>query len=225
MKTIFTTTLLALSSLLAMAGLPASELFLDSPYGENLVVSIDGQTARSLHDAQPFYLEPGHHDIRVSRIVNNRRARRPVLRNVYNGSLFIPAASRVTARYSGRDLLYIASVVPMTPFRHGPRIPDACYGPAAMTSCDFEQLRSTLYGRNFESTRLDIALQAASCNYFTSAQVRQLLECFTFESTRLEFAKAAYSRTVDRNNFYLVSAAFTFDSTVCELNDYIRTCS
>jgi hypothetical protein len=44
---------------------------------------------------------------------------------------------------------------------------------------------------------------------------------FTFENNRLDFAKFAYAYTFDTGNYYLVNDAFTFETSIDELNAYI----
>ena len=73
----------------------------------------------------------------------------------------------------------------------------------------------------FESGKLKIAKQAVSMNTVSSQQVFELVQLFTFESTKLEFAKFAYSRTFDKGNYFVVNNAFTFNSSINALNDYI----
>jgi hypothetical protein len=43
----------------------------------------------------------------------------------------------------------------------------------------------------------------------------------SFESTRLDFAKFAYTYTLDKENYYMVNNAFSFSSSVAELNNFI----
>lgn len=45
---------------------------------------------------------------------------------------------------------------------------------------------------------------------------------FNFESTRLELAKYAYGHTYDIANYYMLNDAFTFESSIEELNNYIK---
>jgi len=45
---------------------------------------------------------------------------------------------------------------------------------------------------------------------------------FAFEDSRLNFAKFAYAYTLDLGNFYKVNDAFTFETSVDELNRYIQ---
>ena len=83
------------------------------------------------------------------------------------------------------------------------------------------QLKNNLENKSFESSKFQIAKQALSYNYFSSAQVADLMSVFSFESTRLDFAKSAYVKVIDKQNFYLVNDAFSFESSIQDLNQYI----
>lgn len=80
---------------------------------------------------------------------------------------------------------------------------------------------STISGQTFEDNKLQVAKQVFTSNCMTSAQVAEILRLFTFEESRLEFAKFAYGRTYDLGNYFVVNSAFTFSSSVDELNDFI----
>ncbi|HNQ83646.1 MAG TPA: DUF4476 domain-containing protein, partial [Bacteroidales bacterium] len=54
-------------------------------------------------------------------------------------------------------------------------------------------------------------------------QVKEIMKLFSFEESRLEFAKYAYGYTYDLSNFYIVNDAFSFESSIDELNKYIRS--
>jgi hypothetical protein len=82
---------------------------------------------------------------------------------------------------------------------------------------------SSIEHRSFESTRMQLAKQLINDNFFTSRQVTLLLNSMTFESTKLELAKYAYNKTVDRNNYYLVNDAFTFESSITDLSRFISS--
>lgn len=94
-------------------------------------------------------------------------------------------------------------------------------GPVPMNAAQFIQLKATIDNGNFESTRLNIFKQALAYNYFTTAQVRELMDLFWFESSKLEVAKLAYNKTVDQQNYYAVNNSFGFSSSVHELGEYI----
>jgi hypothetical protein len=46
---------------------------------------------------------------------------------------------------------------------------------------------------------------------------------FSFESTRLDFAKFAYAYTLDLRNYYKLNDAFTFESSIDDLDKYIQS--
>jgi hypothetical protein len=86
---------------------------------------------------------------------------------------------------------------------------------------DFDDLKSSVNNRNFESTNITIVKTAIDKNYFSSGQIKELLGYFTFESNKLEVAKYSYKKVCDKNNFFKVYEAFSFDSSVEELKNYI----
>lgn len=87
---------------------------------------------------------------------------------------------------------------------------------------DFSQLLSVMESKSFESSKQQIALGALGNNYFTSEQIRQMLNVFTFESTKIDVAKKAYDRVVDPEKFYVVYNSFTFESSIDNLQASIR---
>ena len=65
------------------------------------------------------------------------------------------------------------------------------------------------------------AKQVGRDRCFTAEQVKGIMNTFSFEDTKLEFAKYAYERTYDIGNYYKVNDAFTFESSIDDLNSYI----
>jgi len=98
-----------------------------------------------------------------------------------------------------------------------------CNIPRAMTDADFNMLVINLRNASFESTMLSIAKTVLRTNYFTTQQVKSILHEFSFESTKLDFAKEAYDKTIDKNNYYTVNEEFSFSSTTIALNNYIAS--
>jgi len=86
---------------------------------------------------------------------------------------------------------------------------------------DFEAAKTQIIKANFDDTKLIIAKQIASNNCLTAAQIRDIMKLFSFESTRLEFAKFAYSHCYDKGNYFMVNDAFSFSSSIEELNEFI----
>jgi hypothetical protein len=77
--------------------------------------------------------------------------------------------------------------------------------------------------QSFEENKLQVAKQVFMTNCLTSNQVGEIMRLFTFEDSRLDFAKFAYGHTFDLGNYFMVNDAFTFSSSVDELNDFIRS--
>ncbi|MCX6274386.1 MAG: DUF4476 domain-containing protein [Bacteroidetes bacterium] len=95
--------------------------------------------------------------------------------------------------------------------------------PVPMSRGDFESFKGSLSSKSFEDSKMTMAKQVLNNNCLTSAQVREVMGLFTFEQNKLDFAKYAYGRTYDIGNFYKVNDAFTFESSIDELNNYINT--
>ena len=55
----------------------------------------------------------------------------------------------------------------------------------------------------------------------TTEQVKTIMSSFGTEGSKLDFAKYAYTHTVDPNNYYIVNEAFTSDDSIKQLHKYI----
>lgn len=97
------------------------------------------------------------------------------------------------------------------------------YPPQPMCQADFQALLHTIDSKSFESTKLDIAKQALSTQYVTSDQVKVLLGLFWFDSSKLDLAKYAYTHTLDPQRYFVVNDAFTFESSISSLINYINS--
>jgi hypothetical protein len=227
MKRIITSACMMLSAFFANANHQSSELLLSSRNNDYISVTVDHRMVlQPDRDVEISGLTAGEHFISVRKI--SFRPGQAHQRLLYNGTICIPSESRITAVLD-RNCLTIESVEPIcvvtptwTPDPAPVFQPAAVVcGPVAMDAYSFDRLKSSIACKTFESTKLVVAQQAASGNFFTSCQVAELLSLFTFESTKIEFAKCAYSRTVDKQMYFLVNDAFTFSSSVDELNAFI----
>lgn len=93
---------------------------------------------------------------------------------------------------------------------------------SAMDAQSFEQFKQTIKGEFNDDTKLKTAKQYIPANYFTAAQVKELLQVFFFEANKLELAKFAYKYTIDKGNYFTVNTVFTYSSSKEELMDYIQ---
>jgi hypothetical protein len=97
------------------------------------------------------------------------------------------------------------------------------YGcPRPMSRGDFEQAKASIASKSFEDSKFTIAKQIIQSNCLLSLQVKEIMLLFTFESTRLDFAKFAYAYTLDLRNYYKLNDAFTFESSIDDLDRYIQ---
>ncbi|HEY0977857.1 MAG TPA: DUF4476 domain-containing protein [Flavobacteriales bacterium] len=94
---------------------------------------------------------------------------------------------------------------------------------APMGDAEFSAIKANITDKNFEDTKVSTAKTIAGGRCFSSAQVRELLTLFNFEDSKLDFAKFAYDRTHDIGNYFKVNDVFNFDSSVEDLNQYIRS--
>jgi hypothetical protein len=244
MKRLFTLAIIALSFLSASAQQGLSVLNLRINDNSPFKLYIDGSYAGRTNGTMRIdNMQPGKHMLQVTRI---NRMWGSVREEVVYGSGIVLGAnteSWVTVLPELRKIKFdnivalatpgctpaIEPVTPVLPGRNNcTPVPTAPVfepagpiAPCAMAPADFEQLKRTIDNAGFESTRLTIFKQALAYNYFTTAQVRELMDLFWFESAKLEVAKLAYDKTIDPHNYYLVNNEFSFSSSVNALGDYI----
>jgi len=96
----------------------------------------------------------------------------------------------------------------------------ACLHPLTMKN--FEKINSSIAENSFESSRLIIAKQAVTNNCLIVDQIKVLMKLFEFESSRIDFAKFAYDYIYDKGNYYQLNDVFNFESSIDDLNNYIK---
>jgi hypothetical protein len=165
-------------------------------------------------------LAPGTHFVEVFGFGNNPHGPGLYSKPLYRGYVELPAASVVTARVNKFLQLNVKHIVPrfIAPPVCGP-VPPALF---PMGDGAFGELLRTIDRQPFDSSRLLIAKQGIGPGLVTAAQVRRLMEAMAFESTRLELAKFAYGHVIDKERFYIVNDAFTFSSSIRDLDRYVQ---
>jgi hypothetical protein len=91
-----------------------------------------------------------------------------------------------------------------------------------MPTNEFNTALNSIRSDNFESGKLNKAKQIVSRNRMCTAQIIQIVRLFSFESNKLEFAKYAYQYCNDKNNYFQVTDAFSFQSSKDDLLRFIR---
>ncbi len=93
-----------------------------------------------------------------------------------------------------------------------------------MTDVAFNQVLQNVRSRFSQSSKVSAARDAfnVSTNYFSTAQVRQVLLLVRAESARLELAKLAYGKVTDPAQFTMLYDVFPSIASRDEMNAYIR---
>jgi hypothetical protein len=95
----------------------------------------------------------------------------------------------------------------------------------AMTDASFQQIYNKARSHFFQkNTVADVRTAlTTSSNYFTTEQIRYLLQLVTTEATRLELAKLGYARAVDPLNYATLSDLFMIQSNKTDFDVYVRS--
>lgn len=96
---------------------------------------------------------------------------------------------------------------------HGCRYP--------MEANSFRTAKESVSKASFDETKMSTAKTILTSNCFSAEQVKQVCQLFSFEESKLEFAKFAYNKCSDKNNYFKIGDIFNFDSSREELNKYI----
>ena len=91
-----------------------------------------------------------------------------------------------------------------------------------MSSYDVDLLTESMRRKNFDNAKADIAKQALSNQLIMAEDARKIMEQFSFESNKVDFAKFIYTKVYDQQNFYRVYDAFEFDSSINEMNRWLK---
>ena len=95
--------------------------------------------------------------------------------------------------------------------------------PWPMNGGEFDDAKGSITSKSFEESKMTLAKQIAGDRCMTVDQVKGIMGLFSFEDSKLDFAKFAYDHTYDISNYYKVNDAFTFESSIDELNEYVRS--
>ncbi|MBX9851037.1 MAG: DUF4476 domain-containing protein [Cytophagaceae bacterium] len=96
-----------------------------------------------------------------------------------------------------------------------------CYYP--MSDTDFKSVKESIASKSFEESKLTIAQEVIKNKCLNTDQIKEIMGLFTFEETKLEFAKSAYDYAYDKQNYYKLNDAFTFENSITDLKDYIES--
>jgi len=93
---------------------------------------------------------------------------------------------------------------------------------APMSTNDFVSAKKSIGSKSFAEDKMTLAKQVLRANCVSTDQVIGIMSLFSFEDNKVEFAKAAYDKTTDKGNYYKVNDAFTYSSSIDELNEFLE---
>jgi hypothetical protein len=184
-------------------------------------------------------LAPGDHKIKIWTVggqYHNYGHNTRNFRLVYNGFINIPARSKVKAVLTYQNILKVTDIDPLQINYHqecNNTIVQSGYGYCGnyygnyytnnnYHNNRFEELKDLVASESFDDTRLAICKEYIRTHSINSNELRELLGLITFESNRINLAKYSYRYVSDPGYFYTVYNAFTFDSSVNELINWIN---
>jgi hypothetical protein len=91
-----------------------------------------------------------------------------------------------------------------------------------MSLNEFNKLKSSLKQAGYDESRLRIAKEAIEQNYILAEQALEIMRTLSFETSRLDFALSAYSKTIDKDKFFIMNQGFHFSSSIEKLNRFIN---
>ncbi|PBQ34301.1 hypothetical protein CNR22_21840 [Sphingobacteriaceae bacterium] len=92
----------------------------------------------------------------------------------------------------------------------------------AMLDADYNEMIKSVKKESLEGTKLEMAKTFFGNQHLSSAQVAGILKVFSLENSKLNFAKYAYSRTIDKSNYFKVYDVFSLSGSKKEMSEYIK---
>ncbi len=92
----------------------------------------------------------------------------------------------------------------------------------AMTDGDFGRAKESIENKSFGDEQMTVFKQVIRSNCLSVSQVIGMMDLFTYEDEKLEVAKLAYTKTVDKGNYYQVNDALTYSDSVVELEAFLE---
>ncbi len=221
---IFCLTALLLFATAAMA--KQTELRFRAAGKERIQVVLDGKLINRV-PAEEIYIKerPGLHKVAVR--VYNRRGR---LKLEHFEQLHIRPHSKndfvlESDPYKGSRLLKLVyDNRPERPVLRSHKKAVPAYRPRITTINDeeFFRLKDAINFQPSDEARLQVAMEGLREQQLYAKDVEELLYLFRFESSRLAFAKWAFGRVKDSENYEEVYKAFRYKASIVELEHYLR---
>jgi len=245
MKKIFTLLVMSVFTLTLFAANRPSQLSVTLPGNSNIRVIIDNSRYENSDNSITIGdISNGYHSIKVyevknqSRFFNNSKL-------VYSSSVLIKPAYQVNIMINrnGKAVINEQKLFDDRKYNdrdrddRGGRNNDYPYNDRndnryerddnnrngyQMSNDRFSKAMFVLERENFDNTRFTIAKEIVEDNYLSAGQVKQMLQLFSFDVNKLELAKYAYSKTIDKNNYFMLYDVFAMNSYKERLAEFVR---
>jgi hypothetical protein len=94
---------------------------------------------------------------------------------------------------------------------------------SSMAPASFSKAKENISSNSFEDSKMTVAKQVTKANCLTAAQIVEVMGLFSFEENKLQYAKYAYDFCYNQGDYYEVNSAFTFESSIEDLNQYLES--
>ncbi len=94
---------------------------------------------------------------------------------------------------------------------------------SSMVPASFSKAKENISSNSFEDSKMTVAKQVTKANCMTAAQIAEVMGLFSFEDSKLQYAKYAYDFCYNQGDYYEVNSAFTFESSIEDLNQYLES--
>ncbi len=95
--------------------------------------------------------------------------------------------------------------------------------PCSLPDKQYHDLSNAIKSKPFPDTRMSTAKVGLKGKCLSIDQIRGLAKLFSFEGEKLEFIKMAYNHTDEKSEYYTLSDAFSFSSTIDDFNKFLET--
>ena len=165
--------------------------------------------------------------MKISMLINNEAYRLDILKssiaNAYDRGNFSYAAQVLSIEpYKNDYTNYCITISNPTPPANTVPLPIDSFSECSVNTTDFNNMKTSIQKLSFSSTKVTQIKSIMNTRCFTVIQIKELISLIDFESGKLDIAIAAYSKCIDKKNYYSVNDAFSFSSSITELNNYIN---
>lgn len=93
---------------------------------------------------------------------------------------------------------------------------------AVIDEGEYYDIIKTLKKESVEKNRVELAKTFFANKWLLSSMVKDAMKVFNLEPSKVAFAKFAYGRTVDKQNFYKVFDGLNLSNSKKEMNEFIK---